>query len=236
MKILHIAGWSGSGKTTFIQDLLQHLSFHGKTGTVKHICSHYSSLPEGKDTTLHYEAGANPSIGIDSEKTVAYFHDGDLENSLNLLSDAGVRYAIIEGYKNYPFTKILIGDLEVSHILKNPSALDVIPVLDRFDDWYTLSGLSRELIEECPGSFLVTWTGYTGDYKATSFLCADIEQEVLLHPDVCGIRLRVHRWGKENVFPVYLVFAYQKGNGNILLSDIMSRLKPCICEPVSPSI
>jgi len=232
MKILHIAGWSGSGKTTFIRKLLPFLSVHGKTGTIKHICSHYSVLPPGKDTSIHFEAGSNPSVGIDNEKTIAYFHCTDLETTMDMLSDSGVRYAVIEGYKNYPFQKILIGDLEVDYLLKNPAVDEVIPVLDQFDDWYTLSGLSRELITQYPGSFLLTWTGYTDNYLSAFRLCSDIEQEFSRHRDVCGIRIRVHRWVKNNLFPVYMVMAYTNTGGS-LLPDILNQLYPCISDRVS---
>jgi molybdopterin-guanine dinucleotide biosynthesis protein MobB len=229
VKILHVAGWSGSGKTTFILDLLTHLNVLGKTGTIKHIHSHPTPLPIRKDTTLHFQSGAEPSVGIDDEKMSAYFHDQDLETSLNLLSDTGVRYAVIEGFKKRPFQKILLGDMDCSFLLKNPIPEDVISIIDRFDDWYTLSGLVKELNEQFPGRSHVTWTGYTDNYLQASELCTVIEKEILMNPAVAGIKLCVHKWCGEKPFPIYLALVLRDPKATAAtLTEIMDRLSTCI--------
>lgn len=234
MKILHIAGWSGSGKTTFILELLGKLTSLGKTGTIKHIGSHYTPLPVGKDTTLHFESGADLSVGIDFEKSTLYFRSIDLHESLNLLSDSGVRYAIVEGFKNQPFQKILLGDLDCHYILKNPGVEEVIPVLSLFDDWYTLSGLSHELKLQCPDSFQTTWSGYARDYYTISQVCMDIEQEFLSFPGIDDIRLRVQRWSPGSFYPVYLLLAHDSSDVTPVIAEIVRRLNPYMIQPVSP--
>lgn len=233
MKILHIAGWSGSGKTTFIQELCGHLQTLGKTATIKHIGSHYSTLPVGKDTTLHFEAGADPAVGIDEEKTIASFHMANLSFSLNFLSDAGVKYAIIEGFKKEPFQKVLIGEMDCNPLLKDPDVPEVIEMLDQFDDWYTLSGLSKELSVQFPEDTLVTWTGHTGDYLGASEHCMRIERALSQESGIHGIRLRVQRWSDDSRFPVYLVISTPIPENVLpILSKAISRLSPCLIPGV----
>jgi molybdopterin-guanine dinucleotide biosynthesis protein MobB len=144
MKIIHVAGWSGSGKTTFTLDLVAALSMRGSVGTIKHIGEHVCDLPDGKDTTRHYLAGATISAGIDLEKTIITSRSVALPNCLALLSDAGVRYAVVEGFKSVPFRKVVFGDLDTPGLVRNPSVSDVIDLLHEFDDYYTLQGLIHE--------------------------------------------------------------------------------------------
>ena len=227
MKVLHIAGWSGSGKTTFILKLCAHLVSFGKTATIKHIGSHYSTLPPGKDTTLHFESGADPAIGIDKEKTSAIFHAVDCDAALNMLSDFGVRYAIVEGFKKKPFQKVLIGEMDCNYLVKNPEVFDVIAILDYFDDWYTLSGLTQELIDQFPGKHCITWTGYTHSYLKVSGACEEIEENLKMDPGILGIRLRVQKWADNNRHPVYLVIMTKNPlSGMKVLSQAMVRLAP----------
>ncbi|HOJ95828.1 MAG TPA: molybdopterin-guanine dinucleotide biosynthesis protein B [Methanospirillum sp.] len=207
MKVIHIAGWSGSGKTTFILKLCSHLVHRGRTATIKHIGSHYCALPLGKDTTLHFEAGADPAVGIDDEKTSAVFHGICLDDALNLLSDSGVRYAVLEGFKGMPFQKVHIGILDGPYLLKNPEVSEVLSVLDQFDDWYTPSGLMKELTDEYPGCHIFSWAGYVTDYQKTKDLCSRIEDEYGDDPLIAGIRARVHRWSDDGRYPVYLLMA-----------------------------
>lgn len=228
MKILHIAGWSGSGKTTFILKLISHLQRLGKPGTIKHLGCHSSLLPTGKDTSLHFNSGASPTVGIDSEKTFVLSHDTDLESSLDLLSDTGVRFAIIEGFKKYPFKKILIGEMECQYLLKNPDFPEVISSLEMFDDWYTLSGLIRELSERFPGRPVLTWTGYCRDYPLTAGICASLESEMSKQQAVEGIRVRVHRWVQDTPYPVFLVLVPRDGvDAFPIFSEIVHHLTSC---------
>ena len=227
MKILHIAGWSGSGKTTFILKLCNHLNSLGKTATIKHIGSHYSILPLGKDTTVHYQSGADPAIGIDEEKTSACFHSVDLAHALNLLSDSGVRYAIIEGFKKWPFQKVLIGDLDCAYLLKNPDVSDVMEILDQFDDWYTLSGLHQELGDQFPDDHIFTWTGYSHTYQEASDLCKNIEEEIFQDTRISGIRLRIQKWPVNSRYPIFLVLSAKSPDEAVnILSLFVYRFNP----------
>jgi molybdopterin-guanine dinucleotide biosynthesis protein MobB len=136
MKIIQVAGRSNSGKTTFIRKLIPELKKLGSVGTVKHLGDHNFHLEEGKDTTLFYDAGADISTGIDSEKTVCTLHNTDLDAILKWYAGQGISFAVIEGYKQRSYAKIVIGSLEIDRcVLTNPTTEDVIQSIHLFDDY-----------------------------------------------------------------------------------------------------
>ncbi|HOB59346.1 MAG TPA: molybdopterin-guanine dinucleotide biosynthesis protein B [Methanoregulaceae archaeon] len=154
MKIIHIAGFSNTGKTTFIRELVPELEKRGLTGVVKHIGHHGHSLPEGKDTTLFHEAGAAASAGIDAQKSVLILKETDLERILAMFCDAGVQYAVIEGFKEKPYPKVVIGNIAnaTNVLLTNPSVEEVLSHLGEFSDMVTREGFFREIEAGCdPG-------------------------------------------------------------------------------------
>ncbi|HTY53045.1 MAG TPA: molybdopterin-guanine dinucleotide biosynthesis protein B [Methanomicrobiales archaeon] len=150
MKIIPVTGVSGSGKTTFIRSLVPLLSGLGPVGTVKHTGHHSMLLPKGKDTTVMFEAGAVAVAGIDQEKTLVSLRSTSLTGALDFLAGQGIAVAVIEGYKGSRLPKIIIGDLEAEGcILRNPEPEGVVPVLDRFPDYFSLGGILKELEAEC---------------------------------------------------------------------------------------
>jgi len=153
VKVIPIAGLSGSGKTTFIRALIPLLARIGPVGTVKHTGHHSMELPEGKDTTVMFSAGAAAVAGVDREKTLVTLHGSSLAGALDILSGQGISFAVVEGYKSSPLPKIVIGDIDLEGcVLRNPGPGEVIRVLDRFPDYFTLGGILRELGNGCqPG-------------------------------------------------------------------------------------
>lgn len=147
MKVIHIAGFSNTGKTTFIRELLPELEKLGPTGVVKHIGHHGHPLPEGKDTTLFHEAGAAASVGIDAQKSVLILKETDLERVLELLCDEGMQYAVVEGFKKKTYPKVAIGNVQGASnvILQDPTVEDVLVHLDEFADLVTLNVIMNEL-------------------------------------------------------------------------------------------
>ena len=136
MKIIQIVGRSNSGKTTFIRDLIPELKKIGKVGVIKHLGDHDFNLEDGKDTTLFFEAGADITSGIDSNKTVMAIKNNILDETLQAYLRYGIDFTVIEGYKEQEYAKIVIGTLEVDRcILKNPTIVEVIQSIDRFDDF-----------------------------------------------------------------------------------------------------
>ncbi len=211
MKIIQIIGRSNTGKTTFIANLVPALSAHGAVGVVKHLGHHGFALEPGKDTTLFYESHAAISGGIDYEKSVVIRRDNDLDSTLETLCNAGIDYAILEGFKSRPFPRVVIGDLESENIvLRNPSIEDVIAALPEFEDYYTVEGLVRELRRECDishaGAILTfngivrEWTGterteYMEFDETVDALAESLRQEIESVPGIIGARFH-HRKGR----------------------------------------
>jgi molybdopterin-guanine dinucleotide biosynthesis protein MobB len=136
MKIIQVVGRSNSGKTTFIRNLIPELRKFGKVSVIKHLGDHDYHLEEGKDTTFFFEAGADIAVGIDAVKSVVAVRNNSLEDALRLLDGMGMNYTVIEGFKQFPFPKIVIGNLEIEKcVLMNPTVNQVVTNLDLFEDY-----------------------------------------------------------------------------------------------------
>jgi molybdopterin-guanine dinucleotide biosynthesis protein MobB len=136
MKIIQVVGNSNSGKTTFIKNLIPELKKKGKVAVIKHLGDHTYNIEEGKDTTVFFNAGADISVGIDSDKAVAAIRKNTLDDVLGMLFDQKMDFAIIEGFKQRSFPKIVIGNLTAdTSILTNPSVDEVISSLNLFENF-----------------------------------------------------------------------------------------------------
>jgi molybdopterin-guanine dinucleotide biosynthesis protein MobB len=136
MKIIQIVGRSNSGKTTFIKNLIPELKKKGTVAVIKHLGDHTYNIEEGKDTTVFFDAGADMSVGIDSHKAVAAIRKNTLDDVLGMLLDQGMDFAIIEGFKQQSFPKIVIGTLPADKcVLSNPGVSDVISSLSLFENF-----------------------------------------------------------------------------------------------------
>jgi molybdopterin-guanine dinucleotide biosynthesis protein MobB len=136
MKIIQVNGLSNTGKTTFIKQLIPVLRTKGRVAVIKHLGDHEYLLEKGKDTTGFFDAGAEVSAGIDSNKSVVTLRDNSLDMVLTLLKTQGMNFVVIEGFKNRSFKKIVIGDLQAEGcILRNPAVEDVVASVDRFDTY-----------------------------------------------------------------------------------------------------
>ena len=192
MKVIQVVGTSGSGKTTFIEALLPRLTPLGNTAVIKHLGHHRFALEEGKDSTRFAEAGAAVSVAVDDTRSV-FIHDRtDLEGVLETLCDGGTRFAVLEGWKTRLYSRIVIGDLpSETCVLRNPSIEEVLAHLDRFDDFFTPSGLVRELTRAESGKrtgAILTFTGVVkgrdGDHRTRSLdVDGSVEPELR---QICG--------------------------------------------------
>jgi molybdopterin-guanine dinucleotide biosynthesis protein MobB len=161
LKIIHISGTSGSGKTTLVRNLIPVLETIGPVGVVKHIGHHTMKLEDGKDTTIFYGAGASISAGIDSEKMMMVAKETSLEETLVRLCDAGMQFAIVEGFKARPDPKIVIGEGGDTQnvLMTDPSVDEVVQRLDEFEEFTTAEGFTRELRRGCrPGMIVLICT------------------------------------------------------------------------------
>jgi molybdopterin-guanine dinucleotide biosynthesis protein B len=151
MRIIHVIGRSGSGKTTFILQLAAELQKKGRVATIKHLGHHTFTLEPGKDTTLHYSTGVLASAGIDGEKMVLTVRTKELGQAIGVMGDLGIEYLIIEGYKSVVLPSIVLGDLESPcAVLRNPCLDEVVSSLDLFPYYFTQQGLLKHLIEDLP--------------------------------------------------------------------------------------
>jgi molybdopterin-guanine dinucleotide biosynthesis protein MobB len=149
MKIIQIVGRSNSGKTTFIRNLIPELKKIGKVGIIKHLGDHNFILEDGKDTTLFFQTDADITTGIDAHKTVMAIKNNILDDTLHTYLVNEIDFAVIEGYKEREFAKIVIGSLEVDRcILKNPTLEEVIHSIHCFDDFYEKK-TDTELNQKC---------------------------------------------------------------------------------------
>ena len=136
MRIIQVVGTSNSGKTTFIKNLIPELKKLGTVAVIKHLGDHTYHIEEGKDTTVFFDAGADMSVGIDSHKAVVALRSNTLEDMLGMLFDQGTDFAIIEGFKQRSFPKIVIGTLPAEKcVLSNPGIRDVIASLSLFENF-----------------------------------------------------------------------------------------------------
>ena len=136
MKIIQVVGSSGSGKTTFIRKLIPVLKKQGSVAVVKHLGDHTYAIEEGKDTTVFFETGADISVGIDSHKAIAAIRKNTLEDVLSMLFNQGIDFAVVEGFKQRSYPKIVIGSITGENcILSNPTVNEVIRSLDLFEDF-----------------------------------------------------------------------------------------------------
>lgn len=243
MKIIQVVGRSNTGKTTFIKSLIGALSARGIIGVVKHLGHHGFSLEPGKDTTIYYESYAAISGGVDEEKSVFVRRENDLDSTLEILCNTGVDYAILEGFKSRPFPRIVIGDLESENVvLRNPSVEETLAALDRFEDYYTVEGLVRELKRECGVSHagaVLTFNGLVREWtgtERTAYLEFDetvdavtesILREVKAVPGIIGARFH-HRKGRlyagEDI--TYLaILAEHRQEAFAAASNAINRLK-----------
>lgn len=94
-----IMGWSGSGKTTFIEKLIPQLQAQGlRVGVLKHDSHRFDMDREGKDTWRFGQAGADVvAIASPDQAAVIEYRRLELDEMLARIRD--VDLIIVEGYK-----------------------------------------------------------------------------------------------------------------------------------------
>jgi molybdopterin-guanine dinucleotide biosynthesis adapter protein len=113
-KIIQVAGFSNSGKTTLVEKLVTAATKNAfRIGTIKHHGhgGELTSLDEGKDSWKHREAGAIVSAAVSKgslQLNVSRETDWKPEELLDLYRNFPIDVIIIEGFKASPFPKVVI--------------------------------------------------------------------------------------------------------------------------------
>ena len=127
--IVSFVGYSGSGKTTFLEKLIPELKARNiKVGIIKHHGHDIEIDTPGKDTWRHSQAGAD-AVAISTAKKVAVFRRVEAEMDLDDLARAMGDMDIIltEGYKSGSKPKIEINrSAHSSGLVSDPRELVAI--------------------------------------------------------------------------------------------------------------
>ena len=112
MKVMGIVGWSGSGKTSLLVEVLPILKGHGlKVSTMKHAHHRFDVDKPGKDSFRHREAGASEVLVVTSSRWVL-MHESheEPEPSIESLIErmTPVDLLLIEGFKTHYHPKLEI--------------------------------------------------------------------------------------------------------------------------------
>jgi molybdopterin-guanine dinucleotide biosynthesis protein B len=128
MRIIGLAGWSGSGKTTVLTKVIPRIVAQGKrVSTLKHAHHGFDLDQPGKDSHAHRASGASEVL-IASAKRWAIMHElrdapePPLRDLIKRLSPTDL--VIVEGYKRERIPKLEIYRAEVGK-----------PLLHLEDDW-----------------------------------------------------------------------------------------------------
>ncbi|MCR5733807.1 MAG: cyclic pyranopterin monophosphate synthase MoaC [Lachnospiraceae bacterium] len=107
--VLGIAGFSGSGKTTFIENLLPLLKERGlKVMVIKHDVHGFCIDHEGKDTKRFSDSGAD-RVMISSEKSGFARIDEEYKSLDEMLAMADdMDLVLVEGYKDADIPKLYV--------------------------------------------------------------------------------------------------------------------------------
>jgi molybdopterin-guanine dinucleotide biosynthesis adapter protein len=118
-RIIGVAGFKNSGKTTLVEKLVMHLTQQGyRVSTVKHAHHSFDIDHEGRDSFRHRKAGASEVAVISKERT-AIIHElrgiepPFLAEVLDKIQPCDL--VIVEGYKRDRHDKIEVRNLTLNH-------------------------------------------------------------------------------------------------------------------------
>jgi len=112
LKVICIIGYSGSGKTYFIENAIEKLKtrFLFDIGVIKNVHEHPVDS-EGKDSSRYIKAGANLSIIRNKFHEVAFFftNEMDIQPFINWIAQGPFKLNLlfIEGFRGLSYPSIL---------------------------------------------------------------------------------------------------------------------------------
>jgi len=150
MKIISVVGYKKTGKTTLVEQLVSALKKYGSVGTIKHLHEHTINVPD-TDTWKHTKAGADVVVGITPHELVKFTQNNDLSHGLDELANAGMDFAVVEGFKDSKLPKIALGEVDGPCIvirLESPESADIEEMLEiifKQLEYHTLDSLLCKL-------------------------------------------------------------------------------------------
>lgn len=129
--VLQVVGYQNSGKTTYINSLIERLSSENmKVGTVKH--HGHGGKPEvneKKDSSMHIQSGAQVSLVEGDGRLILQAEKltWSLKEQINILKSIQLDVLIIEGHKYEDYPKVvIIKDENDLKLLKDLSNIKVV--------------------------------------------------------------------------------------------------------------
>jgi molybdopterin synthase catalytic subunit len=150
MKIISVVGYKKTGKTTLVGELVKALKKHGTVGTIKHLHEHDINMPD-TDTWKHAQAGADVVVAVTPNELVKFSRNNDLTTALDELANAGMDFAVVEGFKDSKLPKIALGDVEATEIVKRLDTFEsvdideLVNIMMKQPEFHTLDSLLTKL-------------------------------------------------------------------------------------------
>ncbi|WP_225810042.1 molybdopterin-guanine dinucleotide biosynthesis protein B [Halomonas lysinitropha] len=124
LPLLGIAAWSGTGKTTLLEQLLPHLGARGlRVAVIKHAHHAFDVDQPGKDSHRLRQAGASPML-VASRARVALMmetpgrKEADLAELIDMVRPQRPDLVLVEGFKAWPLPKLELYRPEVGKTLR----------------------------------------------------------------------------------------------------------------------
>ncbi len=124
MPVIGFVAYSGTGKTTLIEQLITFLTQRAyKVAVIKHTHHHFDIDKPGKDSYRHREAGASEVLMVSDQRWVLMHElrqaaEPTMEEQLSMLSPCDL--VIVEGFKDAKIPKIELWRHEHDECASNP--------------------------------------------------------------------------------------------------------------------
>jgi len=124
LPVIGFVAYSGTGKTTLIEQLITFLTERSyKVSVIKHTHHHFDIDNPGKDSYRHREAGASEVLMLSDQRWVLMHElkqnpEPTIEQQLSMLSPCDL--VIVEGFKNAQIPKIELWRFEHDECAANP--------------------------------------------------------------------------------------------------------------------
>jgi len=151
--VIGLVGYSGSGKTTFLEKLIAELKSRGyRVGVIKHTTHAVEIDQPGKDSWRHARAGAEVvALVTPGGVFIAKKYDSDPGPEEVIAMFKGVDLIIIEGYKTGKWPKIEVFHHKVSERPSIPAEDLLAVVTDAHHDAETPAVLPRFGLDDAAG-------------------------------------------------------------------------------------